>query len=236
MTDRLETPCSVKDPDCGRLYRARGEEVVAHRPLFTGDVFERTEIQAFDGTAKRKNVIIVQHPCAMRTNGVDLAPQLLVAEVRKHRMLSIGQWEGYGKLMPLPDLFPAFDSGRRHQAAFFDALYLVAPSSLTTRVACLSQLGVNLLMQRWVHHNSRVVVPSWKYNEATTGVYEEADLIEEWCDNQLMLGASVESATADCVSWLREEVDGSRRQELLDDPQSRSTVRRQMLTELKERR
>lgn len=146
------------------------------------------------------------------------------------------QWKGYGKLMPLPDLFPRFDSGRRHQPALFDTLYLVPPSSLTTRVACLSLFGVNLLMQRWVHHNSRVVVPTWKYNDATVGVYEEADLTEEWCEDRLELGVSVHTATADCVAWLREEVGGRRRQMLLDDPQSRSTVRCQMLAELKGRR
>jgi len=31
--------------------------------------------------------------------------------------------------------------------------------SLDTRVASMSQQGVNLMMQRWVHHNSRVIDP-----------------------------------------------------------------------------
>jgi hypothetical protein len=142
MVQDLEAPCAPGSIDWSRLYRARAGEVVAHRPYFTGDVFERVEVQNPDGSAKRRSVMIVQHPCAMRTNGVDLVPKLLVAELRNHRALSPEQWTGFIKNMPLPDLIPTVTSGRRSQAAFFDELYLVTPEGLANRIACLSQLGV----------------------------------------------------------------------------------------------
>jgi hypothetical protein len=53
--------------------------------------------------------------------------------------------------MPLPELIPVLETGKRHQAAFFNELYLVGADDLTLdkRFACLSQTGVNLLLQRW---------------------------------------------------------------------------------------
>lgn len=59
--------------------------------------------------------------------------------------------------MPLPDLKPNSTTDKqKHHAAYFDALYLADPERLGPRIACLEPLGVNLLLQRWVHHNSRV--------------------------------------------------------------------------------
>ena len=94
---------------------------------------------------------------------------------------------------------------------------------------------MNLFLQRWVRHNSRVVVPTVTYNEVTSGVYEEADLIEEWCDERCSSGFTVEQATAGCVAWLRETGDttGTMRQKMLEDPQMRSTIRKQMRKVLK---
>jgi hypothetical protein len=57
MVHDLEAPCSSDSIDWSRLYRARGDEVVSHRPYFTGDVFEGVEVQNPDGSSKRKNVI-----------------------------------------------------------------------------------------------------------------------------------------------------------------------------------
>lgn len=228
MQNDLEAPCGA-ELDWSRLYRARGEEVSPNRPLFTGDVFAKTKVETADGSAKQKNVIILQHPCALRTNGVDLVPRLLVAEVRNHSLIPPERWTGFGKLMPLPDLIPTVTSGRRNQAALFDTLYLVAPDTLGDRIACLSQLGVNLLLQRWVNHNSRVVVPTWQYNAVTSGVFEEADLIEEWCDERAFSGLSPDEAAGECVAWLRQDSgNGQMRQELLADAQNRSSIRKQM--------
>jgi len=133
--------------------------------------------------------------------------------------------------MPLPELIPTVTSGRRHQAAFFDELYLVAPDDLVPgkRIACLSQIGVNLMLQRRVNHTSRAVIPTGTYQEASSPAYEEADLIEEWCEDRLGAGLTIHAAMVEAVKWLREDSSGGvMRQQLLENPQHRSTVRREM--------
>src|SRR6266705_762213 len=56
MARDLEAPCRADSIDWSRLYRARGDEVVANRPYFTGDVFESVEVWNPDGSTKRKNM------------------------------------------------------------------------------------------------------------------------------------------------------------------------------------
>ncbi|WP_448941029.1 hypothetical protein [Micrococcus luteus] len=171
----------------------------------------------------------------MRTNGVDLAWQVLVAEVTKRRELTEEEWvTGHFQLMPLPDLIPNVTSQARHQAASFDSLYMVPPDVLTTRIASLSPLGVNLLLQRWVHFSSRVIVPTATFHEQTVAYYEEADLVEDWCD-ELSSGDQAADARA-CMVWLRMNRAGTTYQQLLKDTQSHSMIRKSMRAELRARR
>ena len=221
--------------DWDDLYRARGDEVQSHRPVFTGDVYAKVEVQSIR-EEKRKPVMILQHPCALRTNGVDLHARLMVAEVRTHPVIPVEDWTRHVSKMPLPELIPTVESGRRNQAAFFDEIYLVSPEALdgTSRIACLSQAGVNLVLQRWVYHNSRAIIPTWQYQEASSAAYEEADLIEEWCEERIGPDVTAQDATVEAMKWLREDVDGARtRQQRLEDPQQRSAVRREMRAALK---
>lgn len=236
MAHDLEYPGADGVPDWGSLYRARGEEVVRHRPVFTGDVFEKVPVQGL-GESKNKTVIVLQHPCALRSNGVDLHSRLMVAELRNHKVIPVEDWTRHLGKMPLPELIPALETGRRHQAAFFDEPYLIGPDDLALekRIACLSQTGVNLLLQRWVHHNSRVVVPTATYQEVSSPAYEEADLIEDWCEERVEAGLEIEEAAVEAMKWLREDINGGvTRQRMLEDPQNRSTVRRQMRTALRQ--
>src|SRR5262249_36105770 len=101
-----------------------------HRPIFTGDTFAKVTVQSV-GDTKVKDVMILQHPCALRSNGVDLHPRLLVAELRKHPVIGVQDWTGHVAKMPLPDLFPTVASGKRNQAAFFAELYLVGTATWT---------------------------------------------------------------------------------------------------------
>lgn len=97
----------------------------------------------------------------MRTNGLDLAWQVLVSEVTNRKEIDEPGWvNGNYNLMPLPGIRPEVTSQSQHQAANFDNLYTVAPDTLTSRIASLSPFGVNLLLQRWVHYSSRVIVPT----------------------------------------------------------------------------
>jgi len=226
MPRNLEPPNDNSD-DWDVLYLARGDdEVVGHRPFLTGDVFSDVTVRKPRSDPKTKDVIVIQHPCAMRPNGVDLANSLLVAEVHRFPVLPPDKWSGSGKLMPLPDLLTGVISGRKNQAAFFDDTYHVHPLDLTERIACLSLRGVNLLLQRWVYHSSRVIVPSFDFNSAVTPVYEQADIIEEWCEIAMGVGRTLDEANHDAHAWLREMDQGRTREKALEDPQLRPLIRR----------
>jgi len=213
--------------DWSVLYLARGDdEVVAYRPVFTGDVFEGALVRPPRGDAEPRTVMIIQHPCAMRPNGVALALSLLVAEVVRYGALKPEKWSGSGKLMPLPGLRQEAPSGKKDFAALFDNTYHVHPEDLGERIACLSPRGLNLLLQRWVYHSSRVVVPTFTYNEAVSSVYEEADIIEEWCELATAAGRTIAEATADAGAWLSEPMGEVTRRKMLEDPQRRSMIRK----------
>jgi hypothetical protein len=163
----------------------------------------------------------------MRPDGVALAGSILVAEVHKFPILPPDKWGTSGKLMPLPDLFANLTSSRRHQAALFDNTFHVHPSDLVNRIACLSPRGVNLLLQRWVYHSSRVVVPSSDFNAAVSPVYDQADIIEEWCGIAMASGRTLDEATQDAHAWLREVEGGLTRERALQAPERRAPIRRQ---------
>lgn len=213
-----------KDPR--DLYHACGDDIVAARPLLTGDVFSNVTIIEADGSTREIMAMVLDHPCSLRVDGVNLVPRLAVAVVEP---AAGAHWNGSFNRMFLPAPFPQTSPQVKAYAAFFDQCYHVSPEQLEagTRIACLSPTGINILLQRRVKHFSRVTVEAFKFQEANEGVYEEADLIEEWCLEREDDGLKAAEAVAECVAWLREELpDGRRRRALLDDPQSRSTARR----------
>lgn len=233
MGGGLESPHVKGAPQWGALYRARGDEVSQTRPVFTGDVFTGPLLPGPTGNIKTRTVAIIQHPCSMRTDGVELSWQVLVAEVKSRKEISEADWaSGFFNLMPLPDLSPGEAPRTRHRAVDFDNLYTVAPNLLTRRIACLSPFGVNLLLQRWVHYSSRVVVPTHSFQSVTQAFYEEADLIEEWCDEA---AGDLRSEAEACVRWLRADRAGTTYQQMLKDPQTHSMIRKAMRAELKNR-
>jgi hypothetical protein len=203
----LETP---DDPES--IYLARLDDVSEHRPAFTGDVY-RLE----DG----RMVMILQHPCALRA-GVDLHPRLLVALVSPDTLRSSWAKAPFAK-MPLPKLIEDKDYSADFVALdVMDSAILVA----SERVAVFTQSGVNLLMQRWVHHNTRLTVPTHTYSEVTMSPFDEADLIEEWVSDRVDAGAHARAAELECASWLDVKVNDRKRRKLLEDRQCASTVRR----------
>lgn len=226
----LEAPGTREAPDWASLYRARGDEVSEARPIFTGDVFSNVAILGNEGTPI--TALILQHPCALRTDGVNLVRRLLVAEVQESELIPFSQWNGRYKVMPLPVLI-----GQTHYVAQLHEPHLVTPNVLdsATRIACMSQVGVNLLLQRWVHHNSRVIVPTANYQRATVEQFEEADLLEDWCDERAVTAEEVSTQMMAAHDWMRGESSspGKRWQELLQDPQTRGVVRTAMRQYLK---
>ena len=235
----LEFPGSAGHVDPSELYLYRGpEEESTFRPYLTGDVFDGIDLPGSTGKIRKRKVAILHHPCSMRKNGIDLTWSILVAEVSKRKALTAEQWStGFFNIMPLPEL-EAVGDGWRDCAVDFDNLYTVSPEQLQAaeRIASLSVVGINLLMQRWVHYTSRVVVPTISFNVATAPFYEEADLIEEWCEESATdeTPGAIRDAGLACMGWLRAERPGGRTyQEMLKDPQSLSTVRKAMRAELR---
>jgi hypothetical protein len=231
MAHSLEAPGTDEAPELSSLYRARGDEVIDQRPIFTGDIFFGITVE---GETDRKNVVILQHPCVIR-RGVELTPKLLVAEVAPEAILAPSKWAtGHYRQLPLAELVP--DSTTKNYAAFFDRHHLVRRTdlSLGARVASMSQQGVNLLMQRWVHHNSRVVVPTLDYQTATSSQFEEADIIEEWCLDRVDDGVGLEPASVEIDTWLTGDKGPTSPRARLEDPQQRSAVRREVRTQLRQ--
>lgn len=210
----LETPDNPES-----IYLARLDEVGEYRPTFTGDIYELG-----DGHL----VMVLQHPCALR-RGVQLHPKLLVAPVAPGSIRS--NWASAPiATMPLPKLIADQD----HSADFVN-LELPDSSTLSAckRIAVLSQSGVNLLMQRWVHHSTRLVVPTFTYSESTIGPFDEADLTEEWVMDRVEYGSEPQAAERECADWLDIKVGDRTRRMLLTDPQHASSVRREGRTHRK---
>jgi hypothetical protein len=237
----LEAPPG-EDPEWIELYTARDEEVPPHRPILTGDVFEgvavvRPRPPGEEPTARNKQVIVLQHPCTMRGADGRLRDSLLVATLRDFPVLPRSDWNTNEKCMPLPDLRPSRGNSARNQAAFFESLALVHPGALAPdkRIACLSEQGVCLLLQRWMYHSSRLVVPTWKVDEANSHVFAEADLGEGWAEIAVGAGLDLQSAEAEFNDWLSEKVNNATRRDRLRLPPSRSAVQREMKQSLRTR-
>lgn len=232
MAAQLEAPESLD-----ALYLSRGDEVCAERPVFTGDVYSALPSKGLASDGLPPMFVILQHPCALRVDGVSLVPRILVAEVGQREPLPLTSWNGSYRIMPLPRLRPnAGDSG--HFCAYFPKLLVIAPEDLVRyeRIACLSDVGVNLLLQRWVNHNSRVVVETFRFLEVTAGPLAEAEIQEEWVTTRLLQGIKLRGAEEECHAFLRAVPEGSAitRQKALEDPQRRPEVRRAARTRLKE--
>jgi hypothetical protein len=217
------------------LYHALWEEVAEARPVLTGDIFAGVDIVDFDGSHREETVMVLDHPCSLRLDGVTLAPRLSVAQVRPYA--AANQWRGCFDRMLLPSL--QLDGvAQPHSAAHFDTTFPVSPDQLGRgqRIACLTPVGINLLLQRRVHYFSRLVVPTFTFQEVNEHIYEEVDLTEEWRWLREEEGMPVFEAAAECVKWLREEESGTRRQDRLKEAQQRSTIRREMRAYIKSTR
>jgi len=213
----LESPASPDD-----LYQARGEDVVLlkHRPLFTGDV-----LRLGDG----RLVALLQHPCSMR-HGTKLVPRLLGAGVQRWEQGAPSNWNSHFRRMFLPRL----NQGHNWVINFDDIELVEAAAAVSAeRTTVLSQEGVNLLVQRWLYHQSRVVVPTLRINEMISGQFDEADLTGDAVSELVEAGADPGEALAKVDEWLDDGPRGATKREALYDPQKRSTVRTDLRREVR---
>lgn len=213
---KLESPAVVDD-----LYLARDVDVPQSRPIVTGDIFRGVPLHEADCD----RAVVLTHPCSMRKDGVRLADRLLVAPVVESTdPIPLSAWTGHFKVMPLPDL----EHGAYYSARFLDIETVDSEQlSRDRRIAVLHPRGVNLLLQRLVHHMSRVVVETGLFEVACGQAFAEVDIVEEWTEAAMDAGIDIETAAVGCHDWLREEEsDGHCPQERLRDAQARSAVRR----------
>lgn len=142
VESELSAPLTVD-----RLWLTQGKGPPA-RPLMQGDIFEKISSE-LGGT-----VMIVSHPCSMRT-GSKLRPRLTVVKIESIKSPSNdSEWQqGYYDYVPLSGLSHS-SLGRGYPVANLRLISSVETESLVTekRIAVLSYEGILLLQQRLAHH------------------------------------------------------------------------------------
>jgi len=207
MSNQLDAPKNYS-----ALYHSLGEECREFdlRPVFTGDVFK---------TPDAKLWAVVQHPCTF-SNG---AAGVLVAEVVEGSYPSQKFWQGNFKKMFLPEV------GDLHFEIMFGQLGFKRISELdaANRIVLLSNYGVNVLMQRWIYHNARVLVAtSPTIHDSTSGVFEETEMLFEAEVSCVEAGRPEGEGIKLVTKWLDE--DKPNRRGALDEPQLRPALRQEL--------
>jgi hypothetical protein len=216
----LASPRGVDD-----LYLARNEDISPARPILTGDVIAGVEI----GVEHDGHVMIVAHPCSMRGAGGQLRPRIAAAPIRRYAELPLDDWpSGHFNVFPLPALF------EHSQAVHLRELGTARRQDLAEaqRVACLSDYGIYLFQQRFVHSLTRVVVGIEQFEDATGHVLAEAELEEEWVERLADVDSaeSIANQVAEFQAFL-----GPQMRSDLEIPERRSGVRRTVRQEISSR-
>ncbi|KWW99036.1 hypothetical protein LI90_668 [Carbonactinospora thermoautotrophica] len=86
--------------------------------------------------------------------------------------------------MPLPGLPLDIPVKGQQYAADFTELSTVSSAELlrAKRIACLSETGITLLLQRHTHHLSRAVIDLPTFYQSISGVLTEAELEQDWVE------------------------------------------------------
>jgi hypothetical protein len=222
------------------MYLARGDEVDSYRPICQGDVFCDVEIP---GVGERSEAMVLSHPCAMRA-GPRLRAKVTVVPVLEHSSVALEDWRtGQFRVMPLPHLEP---DGDRARAAKLEEPMTISSEllELECRSAILSDGGIVLLQQRYIHNHSRAVIPLEHLHAASAAVLDEVELQESW--NVALVKPAVD-AGGDLTTLLEQEAsafddlmrsspeDGPSLRERLKRPAARASVRRAVHAAIAER-
>ncbi len=166
----LDSPASEDE-----IYLARAGDVNPYRPVCQGDVFADVLIPGRDlpGLA-----MVISHPCAMRA-GPRMRERVTLVPVNEHRAIALEEWAGgHLRVMPLPALREdgqAYAANLEEPASVDSALL-----AFEQRIASLSDQGILLLQQRYIHNHSRAAIPLELLYEASAHVLEELELHESW--------------------------------------------------------
>lgn len=193
----------------------------------TGDVFDAVEIPGVKGGAGL--AMLLAHPCSMR-RGAHVRDHVQMARVDVGPAITAAAWDGNYGVMPLPDLVGPGDS--RYRATFELAGRVpTATLQLSRRLACLSERGITLLLQRLAFGQTRVVVDLDTLHDAIAHVLEEADLLEEWLSSRCQVAdhelvAAIHREEEQFGALMNGAVNGVTRRQRLLDPKERAAVRR----------
>ncbi|MEJ7569310.1 MAG: hypothetical protein WKF41_13705 [Gaiellaceae bacterium] len=234
MADILGAPESEDD-----LYLARADEVEPYRPALQGDVFRDVTIPGIE--TEHEYAMVIMHPCSMR-RGPALLPRIQMIPVASYQNLPFDQWPlGHSRVFPLPNLL----AGGKNFAASFLETGMVASAELQPdrRVATLTENGVMLLQQRYVHYLTRVVMQMSRLRQVSQHILVEAELQEDWCADLVpprtaggeTLATALEAESKQFHDFITHGA-GDTLQEMLQDPVRQSDVRRRVRQEITRRR
>lgn len=221
------TGIGLAQPEEDRPHHLSGEDLVIYRPLLTGDVFQDVPIKGLDGTF---TVVIIGHPCTIR-RGPHLSPEIPCCLVTDCERLPFEKWpEGHFALFPLPDI-PDLGSPK---GASLDSWVTVPSGELSRERRCLalSDEGILLLQQRFVHSLTRVVVDLPTLREHEAHVFVEAELEEDWLED---LAIDTTDLSPEIEEFDRFMGEDGRRSELRD-PLLHSKVRKEVRREVRRRK
>lgn len=248
MGDVLGAPKGAPFEWATSIWRYRAGEIPEHRPFTTGDVFKAIiDVPLKRGAPVERTFVVLQHPCTMRSDGVNLRDGILVAVVTKGSKISSWPTDRVYNKMPLPHLVPkqiagidsppAVDDAVECWEAEFETFALASATDLDAakRIAVMDLEGIGLLLQRLTHYLTRAAPALHLFVESVKGADLEVEILEEWIGRAIASGCDVTQATMECVEWLRTEENGTTRQKALDRPESRHRVARAATLESKER-
>ena len=189
-------------------------------PIHQGDVFDGLLVPGAPalGDGESPKVMVFMHPCTMR-NGATLIDYVTVFRVRREsrKVVPYERFSRHFSVMPLPDLAAV---GAGMHLAEFQMVGVVPGESLdrNSRVASLSRDGRLLLMQRVVHHFTRLAAPIGDLRNRTRGVERELELQETWCERACDChGGNTETVAAAEAAFEAYMPGNDRRDRLNDD-------------------
>jgi hypothetical protein len=140
------------------------------------------------------------------------------------------------RVQPLPDLHP--DHAGENLAVDFELIGTVASGAIdpSGRVAYLSDYGVTVMQQRFVHQLSRVVVDLPVLHAQAAPNFEEAALLHEWLE-VFVPDPAVANDVTDQAREFNDFLDAHDKElrHLLHDAVTRAEVRRRVRAEIKAR-
>lgn len=243
LAERLASPESSKD-----IYL---EEASLYRPIVTGDIFTGLRVPGcLDADANHGLSMIIAHPSVMR-QGAQLEERARAAPVAPRNGLRRSQWSpGYYDVYPLPVLTEiagdnGFDIANRGWCAVLQDSAPIETKLLDVRqrVACLSPLGIEILLQRMVHSDTRVPVKAELIGQVFAPKLEEIELLETWCEELVSqssehLQRDLEEAARDFEGFLSttSEYSEMRIRDMMESSSQRAGARRLILAEIRRRR